>query len=237
MRKKLTVMRLVIVVLAVGVMFVATAVQANPDPCLIVYPDGPCTYHYDPAEYYTVGPGDSLYDPMYDRGGEVLIDINNDEIALDVYQAPYLTGFVMDSENQGYFTLGTDFDLIVDGWSNEPTTYVNILLVFDSIEPSWCQPNILVDGENVLFDEDLGWYYPIGDLVVSTPTPYGNNYSDTVTHHVTWENCYGVRIYAFSDENDNLMRDGAECFSAFSHDTTVPVHDASWGAVKEMYAE
>jgi hypothetical protein len=226
-----------VVVVLLGMCVFAPAAQANPDPCLIVYPDAPCKYHYDPAEYYTVGPGDPLYDPMYDRGGEVLIDINNDEIAYDIYQAPNITGFVMDSENQGYYTDSMDFDLIVDGWSNNPTTYVNILLVFDRVEPSWCQPDILIDGNPVMYDEDLGWYYPIGDLEVSTPTPNGNNYSDTITQHVSWSNCVAIRIYAFSDENYNLHRDCGECFSAFSHDTTVPTQDKSWGAIKEMYSE
>ncbi|UCG50709.1 MAG: hypothetical protein JSW58_10925 [Candidatus Latescibacterota bacterium] len=211
--------------------------HATPDPCLIVYPEGPCEYHYESSEYYTVGPGDSLYDPMYDRGGEVLIDAITHEIAWEVYQAPGLTGFVLDEDNQGYYAIGTDFNLIVDGFSDEPTTYVNILLVFDQFEPEWCVPNIWVDGNPILYDAGLGWYYPIGDLVVSTPTEHGNNYSDQVTHHIVWEICYGVRIYAFSDENYNLHRDGNECKTAFSHDTTVPTKESSWGAIKAIYSE
>ncbi|MEJ2721108.1 MAG: hypothetical protein P8181_08185, partial [bacterium] len=169
------------------------------------------------------------------RGGEVLIDINTNQIALDVYQPPNLMGFVMDSENQGYFTIGTELSLIVDGYNNEPITYTNILLVFDRIEPAWCEPDIWIDGSPVMYDEGLGWYYPIGSLDVSTPVPHGNSYSDTVTHLLDWEVCYGMRIYAFSDENHNLIRDGGECFSAFSHDTTVPVKESTWGAVKARY--
>jgi hypothetical protein len=75
----------------------------------------------------------------------------------------------------------------------------------------------------------------IGDLVVSTPTPAGGNYSDTITKFVEWGGCYGVRIWAFADENHNGMRDGGECFTAFSHDSTVPAQKASWGAVKGLY--
>jgi hypothetical protein len=207
------------------------------DPCLMVYPDSPCAYHYDPAEHYTVGPGNPLYHPAYDRGGEVLIEVNTNDVAYEVYQAPSLVGFVMDAENQGYFTIGTDLDVIVDGFCNEPTTYANVLVVFDRIEPEWCEPSILVEGSEVFYDGGLGWYYPIGDLVVSAPTPWGNNYSDTVTLDVVWQNCYGVRIYAFSDENYNLVRDGAECFSAYSHDTTVPAGRSTWGAIKALYSE
>ncbi|MBP2681765.1 MAG: hypothetical protein H6Q78_1628, partial [Candidatus Krumholzibacteriota bacterium] len=39
------------------------------------------------------------------------------------------------------------------------------------------------------------------------------------------------------DENYNLVRDGGECFSAFSHDTTVPVEETTWGGIKEIYSE
>ncbi len=222
---------IVILVLSVGV------IPAAGDPCLMVYPESPCYYHYDPAEYYTVGPGDPLYDPMYDRGGQVLIDINSDGIALDVYQAPNLMGFVMDSENQGYFTIGTELNLIVDGYNNEPIIYTNVLLVFDRVEPAWCEPDIWIDGNPVMYDENLGWYYPIGSLTVSTPLPHGNSYSDTVEHLMTWGVCFGMRIYAFSDENHNLIRDGGECFSAFSHDTTVPTEDSTWGAIKALYTK
>jgi hypothetical protein len=184
-----------------------------------------------------VGPGDPLYDPVYDRGGEVLIKVDLDEIALDVYQAPGLTGFVHDEVNQGYFSIGTDYDLVVDGFANEPTTYHNILLVFDSFEPTDCVPLITVDGNPPLLDPGLGYYYPIGDLVVESPTPFGNNYSDTVTHTIHWDLCSGIRIWAFADEDFDLIHDpSAECFTAFSHDLTLPVKEETWGSIKEIYS-
>lgn len=222
---------------AIVLIVVFAGVEAIADPCLVVYPASPCEYHYDPGEYYTVSFGDSLYDPAFDRGGEVLIDLLTGEIAYDVYQAPVITHFVMDSENQGYYTIDTSFDLVVDGFNNDPITYENIILVFDRVEPSWCVPGVWIDGSPAMYDEFLGWYYPIGDLVVSTPTPRGGNVSDIVTQNFTWENCIALRIYAFADENYNLNRDGGECFSAYSHDTTVPVKESTWGAVKELYSE
>jgi len=81
-----------------SVAFAAIAVSALSglalaDPCLVVYPNAPCTYHYDPAEYYTVGPGDPLYDPLWDRGGKVLLEIGSNEIDYSIYQAPDLMGF------------------------------------------------------------------------------------------------------------------------------------------------
>lgn len=202
------------------------------DRCLVVYPVSPSEYHYDMNEYYTVSMGDPLYDPAYDRGGEVLIDINNNEIAYDIYQAPTLVGFKPSSNGQdGYFTVGNQFDLVIDGFNNEPTVYENIILVFEP-DPSFCTPSMTVDGDPV-----SGFTYPVGDLAVSTPTPNGNNYSDTMTKALYWAGCYGVRIWAYADENYNGIKDGGECFTAFSHDITVPADEITWGGIKILYQE
>jgi len=203
----------------------------------MVYPsDGVVIYHYEAAEYYTVGPGDALYDAAYDRGGEVLIDINTDEIATDVYQSPALAGFLLDNEHQGYFIISSDFTLTVDGFGGSPTTHTNIQLVFDLIEPSGCIPIITVDGNPVLFDAGgLGWYLPIGDLVVSTPQ--NGSYSDILTFDFSWSGCTNVRVWAFADDDFDLVHDGGECFSAFSHDLTLPVEETTWGGVKNLYEE
>jgi hypothetical protein len=221
----------VVDILAVAVLlvcFVSLAVPANADPCLVVYPDVPCVYHYDVTEYYTVGPGHPLYDPEYDRGGYVLLDINNDEVDESIYQAPGLEGFEPSVDgNDGYVFTATEFGLIVDGFSNHPTTFVNILVVFDDFVPDSCEPDIMVNGEPL-----DGYVYEAGDLVVSTPTPNGNNYSDTMTFNISWRGCYGVHIWAFSDENGNGIRDGGECFTAFSHDAMIPVDGKTWGWIK-----
>jgi hypothetical protein len=210
--------------------FLILPLTAVAEPCLVVYPTGPSEYHYDVNEYYTVGYGHPLYDPMYDRGGEVLIDINTNGIPYDIYQTPDLIGFQSSTDgNEGYFFVGSTFNLVVDGFANEPTTFNNILLVFDP-DPAACAPIITVDGDPVTGDT-----YAIGDLTVSTPTDMGNNYSDTVIKSITWMGCYGVRIWAFADENHNGMNDGNECFTAFSHDSTVPTENKSWGAIKSLY--
>lgn len=209
------------------------------DVCLMAYPTGPCEYHYSSLEKYTVGPGDPLYDPLYDLGGEVLIKIDpihGDGIALDVYQAPGLTGFVLDEVSQGFFAIGVNYDLVIDGYSKNPTTFTNILLVFDGVEPAGCTPLITVGGQPALFDAGLGYYFPIGDLVVSTPAPVGKSYSDTITLAIDLQLCTGIRVWGFSDENFNLMHDlPGECFTAFSHDVTVPAQERTWGAVKSLY--
>jgi len=227
------VMRLaaVAIVASAFLLLAGGALKANPDPCLVVYSSGPCTYHYDPVEYYTVAPGDPLYDPLYDRGGKVLLEVGSHQIDPSIYQAPQLTGFVATYDgNDGYFIDGTDFTLIIDGFSNVPTTYTNILVVFDQFKPTGCTPQIYADGTLV-----TGGTYGAGDLVVSTPTPYGNNYSDTKTVHISWRGCMGLRIWAFADADYDGKRDGGECFTAFSHDLTIPVQDRTWGAIKQLY--
>ncbi len=203
------------------------------DPCLVVYPTGPCMYHYDITEYYTVGPGDMYYDAEYDRGGYVLLEVGTNEIDHSIYQAPGLMGFVVSTDgNDGYVFLDTEFDLVLDGFSNTPMTYVNIIVVFDKFVPEGCVPDIMVNGMPV-----TGNMYSAGDLVVTTPTPDGNNYSDTMTLYVQWHGCYGLHIWAFADENYNGIRDGGECFTAFSHDSTIPTENSTWGSIKSMFEE
>ncbi len=219
-----------LLLLALGAVLLASAAIA--DPCLVVYPQAASKYHYDVNEYYTVSYGDPLYDAAYDRGGEVLIDINTDEIALNIYQTPGLAGFqVSTNGEEGYFFIGSYFRLTVDGFSNEPTVYENVILVFEP-NPGYCTPTISVDGAPV-----SGFRFPLGDLTVSTPTANGNNYSDSITMQVMWGGCYGMKMWAFADNNYDGIQDAAECFSAYSHDSTVPVSEATWGEIKSLYSE
>ena len=132
--------------MALGILLIALfAIPALADPCLVVYPTGSCVYHYDTSIYYTVEPGDPLYDPMYDRGGEVLLRIDTNEVDLSIYQAPGLTGFAPSTDgNEGYFFTGHPFDLVVDGFNGDPITYHNILLVFEQDPDGEREP---VDGD------------------------------------------------------------------------------------------
>ncbi len=210
-------------------MFAAVA-WACGDPCLMVYPAGPVEYHYDTCEYYTVSFGHPLYNPIFDRGGKVLLKSSTNAVPLDIYQVPNLIAIIeATNRDTGFFFDGSILNLIVDGWNYRSTTYKNILLVFDP-DPKTCHPVITVNGTPV-----PGKTYPLGDLLVHTPTRYGHNYSDTITVTVAWSGCYGVRIWAFADENYNGVKDGGECFAASSYDLTVPVEEKSWGSIKALY--
>ena len=213
------------------VLFLTTTAIA--DPCLVVYPTSPCMYHYDITEYYTVGPGDPYYDADYDRGGYVLLDVSTNEIDPSIYQAPGLMGFEVSTYgNDGYVFLNTDFELVIDGFSNSPRTYANIIVVFDEFVPADCVPAIMVNGMPI-----MGNTYNAGDLAVTTPTHDGKNYSDTMTLLVSWHGCYGLNSWAFSDEDNNGNHDGDECFTAFSHDATVSTENSTWGSIKSMFKE
>jgi hypothetical protein len=223
-------------VMALGLV-IAAASPLLADPCVTVYQNGIVEYHYDVNEYYTVSYGHPLYDPAYDRGGQVLLEVGTDQIDPSIYQAPNLAGFkVSTNGEEGYFSIGSDFELVVDSWSNVPTQYTNILLVFEP-RTEYCMPVITVDGNPALYDPILGWYFPIGDLSAVTPTPDGNNYSDTRTFDVHFDACSGISVWAFADIDFNLINEGGECFSAFSHDLTVPVEETTWGAIKQLYNE
>ena len=225
-----------IFVLVLGLVLTA-ALPLQADPCLTVYQNGAVVYHYDINEYYTVTSGHALYDPAYDRGGEVLIEVGTHQIDYSIYQAQNLAGFkVSTNGEEGYFSIGSDFQLVVDGFSNMPTYYTNILLVFEP-RTDYCQPMITVDGSPAMYDPQLGWYFPVGDLNTVTPTTDGNNYSDTREFDIHFDACSGIRVWAFADTNFDLINDGGECFSAFSHDLTVPVEETTWGAIKQLYNE
>ncbi len=130
-----------------GLVLLASSSALLADPCLVVYPDAPCIYQYSPSEYYTVGPGHPLYDAQYDRGGQVLLEIGTNEVDLSIYQAPHITGFVATYDgDEGYIFGGTTFNLIIDGFSNVPTTYPDVLVIFDKVVPSGCVPELTVNG-------------------------------------------------------------------------------------------
>ena len=217
-----------VVLAVVALMLFSSAAFA--DHCLVLYPEGSCIYEYDEAEYTLIGPGDPDFDLLseYARGGFVLIDIKDGQIDESIYQAPGLEGFRPSKDGKhGYVFDLTEFTLIVDGFAGTPTTYENILVIFDDFVPAECIPTVYFD-YTLLTDFTV----PIGDLVVSTPTGSGNNYSDILTFDINWNGCYGLHIWAFADENHNGQRDGGECFTAYSHDVLVPTEEASWGKIK-----
>lgn len=201
------------------------------DYCLVIYPDAPCVYHYRTNDYFAVREGDPLYNPLYDRGGKVLLKRYTNSIDPVIYQPPNLLGFYPATDLQdGYYVATSEFRLIIDGFSKVPMYYPNIILVFDHVTPDYCYPEIKINGQVI-----SGMTYPLGNLSVTTPTPDGKNYSDVISVLFSQTGCYGVRVWAFSDENGNGILDAGECRSAYSHDTMVPVEEKTWSSIKELF--
>lgn len=220
-----------IIALASAILLGAGASLMACDLCLVIYPDAPCVYHFDTSEYMTVRPGDPYYIPAYDRGGKVLVKKATGTIDPVIYQPPNLIGFYPSTDgHDGYFVATSEFRLIIDGFSRQPTYYPNIVLVFDNVKPLYCTPQIRIDGQLI-----SGMTHPVGNLNVTTPTADGKNYSDVISVLFSQQGCYGVRVWAFSDENGNGILDAGECRSAYSHDTMVPVQETTWSSIKELF--
>ena len=129
--------------------------------------------------------------------------------------------------NAGYFFDGNEVTLVIDEFSHTPITYPNILVMFDRFNPTGCTPRISVNGTLI-----TGNSFSAGDLVLSTPTPYGRNYSDTKTVNISWDGCLAMRIWAFADVNYYGVQNSGECFTAYTHDlTAVPVQEKTWGSI------
>jgi hypothetical protein len=225
-------MKNLVIVFAVALLISTIfATDSHSDPCLVAYPSGSCTYRYDVTEYFTVSAGDSLYDSMYDRGGEVLRETGTMDIDYSIYQAPFLSNFEPSTDGmEGYFFYNSEFTLLVDGFSNEPVVYDNVILVFENLTPNDCTGTVIINGVTL-----VGNTYNAGSLTVTSPTVEGNNYSDTISLDVKWLGCYGMNVWAYADIDGNGIKDGGECFSAFSHDVTIGASSASWGNIKNLY--
>jgi hypothetical protein len=233
-----------LIVLVSGFLLVADAEACGGgcDPCLLVYSTDLSIYKYNSSKYYVVTSSHPLYDPEYDRGGEVLIRnfwFLPDRIATAVYQAPLLAGFEQAvNENTGYWFTGRLFDLVVDGFSRNPRVYYDVVL---SIEPILqnCTPVIFVDGVLI---EGPPYVIELGDLHVTTPD--GDYYSDSFVMEVTYQGCMGLYMTAFEDCDhnkgwdpcpDNGDDDEWPCHRFCSDGATVPVEASTWGAIKAMY--
>lgn len=214
-----------------AILSASAAIDSAADPCLVVYPEGSCDYRYDITEYFTVGFGDSLYDPAYDRGGQVLIERGTLSIDQSIYQAPSINAFEPSADGmEGYFFYESKFILIIDGFSNEPVTYDDVVLVFEDLAQSGCEGKVLINGSPL-----DGFTYHAGSLSVTTPTAEGNNYSDMISLEIEWLGCYGMNVWAYADTDGSGMFEGGECFTAFSHDVTISTEPSSWGKIKSLY--
>ncbi len=202
---------------------------SSAEPGILAYPSSNAIFQYDPLKYILIYPGDSLYDPAYDRFGVVLWDTENNRIAYELYQAPGLLGFEPAYIEKNSFKLPSNrLILNVDGFYHLPRRLNDIIVRFLPT-PGNAEPVIYADDTKV---EGLKYYIP--SLEVSTPTGNGY-YSDKVTLNIVWSGAQSIKISVFCDKNGNGLFEGTESFSVFMQDQTIPVTNSTWGGIKAQY--
>ncbi len=209
--------------------FLLLPILARAESSILVYPKGNAVFQFDPSSYKLIYPGDSLYDPAYDRFGVMLWDINRDRIAYELYQAPGLLGFEPGYMQKNAFNLPTNrLTLYVDGFYRVPRRLSDIYVRFLPT-PSNAEPVIYVNDSKV---EGLVYYIP--ELVVSTPTENGF-FSDRISLDIVWSGAQAMEIMVFSDKNGDGVFEGTQEYSVFMQDQTIATEETSWGEIKARY--
>lgn len=214
----------------IGALPITVSAQSAPEPLLLVYPNKPAEFHYNPAEYETLLPSDPNFDSDYAVGGYTLWDKVEGRIAYEVYQAPQLTGFQASTSGMNEFVLVVnEFTLIIDGFNEYPRQFNNVHVRFIP-DPPQASALIVMNGQELdyLITEVPGF-----DAQTVTPEGY---YTGTRTCNVHWSASVGIRIMAYGDKNGNRVYDGPPPkWSIYVKDNTVPVENRTWGGIKALY--
>jgi hypothetical protein len=202
------------------------------EPSLLVYPDQPTIFRYDPARYELVLPSDPEFDTLFSVAGVMLWDRFESRVPMEVYRAPQLVGFEPSPLGMNEFVIRrNEFQVIVDGFNEIPRTFSNLYMRFTP-DPSHSALELVLDGV-----ERGSLIIPILPLEVSTPTNDGY-YADTRAHDLRWSGAIGLRITVYSDKNDDMVYNGGvPRFSILVTDNTVATEETSWGELKAMYRE
>lgn len=207
-----------------------TPVHVLGEPLLLIYPNSPTVFRYDPSCYEELHPGDPNYDPSYDIGGKMLWDKAEQRIPIEVYRAPKLNGFEVSPLGFNEFvTMANQFNVIVDGFFIAPRQLNNLYL---RIIPDPPQTIVQATVNGAPIDQLIN---PIPGFSVTTPIG-GGFYSDTQNVHVTWSGSVGLRITVYADKNgDYVYDDVVPRFSLYVIDNTVAVETETWGGIKALY--
>jgi hypothetical protein len=207
------------------------AASAGDEPDLLVYPNVPAEFRYNPAEYLTISAGQPKFDPDFQVGGVTLWDKVENRIAYEVFRAPQLTGFSSSPNGQNHFVLMTnEFKVIIDGFCSHPRYLGKIYLRFIPDPPS---STAIIEMAGEVIDDLI---QPIRSIDVQEETPDGF-FSNSRNVHVLWSGAVGIRIVAYADKNNNRVFDGGTPrWSIYVEDNSVPVDNTSWGAIKAMYS-
>lgn len=216
----------------IGALLCPVAASAGTEPILLVYPNKPAEFQYNPARYEVLDASDDNYDPAYDVGGYTLWDKIESRIAYEVYRAPHVTGFAPSSNGMNQFVLMiNEFGLIFDGFCESPRQIHEITVRFIP-DPPHASAVVMVNNSPLDF---LITKIPGLDGMWQTSEGY---YTGTTNARIWWSGAVGIRIYAYGDKNRNLIYDGGlPQWSIYVQDNTVPVRETTWGGIKVLYSD
>lgn len=203
-------------------------VHAEPD--LLLYPNAPAEFRYDPGQFEVITPGHPEFNAAYQLSGVSLWDRERNRIAYEVFRAPALTGISPSPDGRNEFVLMTnEFKVIVDGFSDYPRFLGKVYVRFIP-DPPHSIALIEMAGNEIDY-----LIQPVGSIDVQNETESGH-YSNTRTIHVRWSGAVGLRITAYGDKNNNTVYDeGRPKWSIYVSDNSVPVKNTTWGAIKAQY--
>lgn len=216
---------------AVGGLAASATTPAMAEPCLLAYPAGQTIFRYDPGRYEILAPSDDGFNPAYALAGQMLWDKVAGRVALEVYQAPGLSGFLQSNSGVCEFHhAGSRGTLVIDGFSPSPRQLSDVCVQFTP-RPGTARVDIKVDGVPV-----TGLRHVIPHFSVSTPTPEGF-FSDQIVLNIEWSGALEMEILVYSDRNRNRVFDGEGGFSVLMEDFSVPTKKTTWGGIKAIYGE
>ncbi len=215
----------------VAVLTAISAADTRAEQLLLVYPNSPAIFRFDPAQYELITPSSPEFNSFYAIGNEMLWDTSEQRIPIEVYRAPILVGFEPSTDGMNAFvTKRNEFHVIIDGFCDYPRYLSNLKLRFFPDPQSTLRA--VIDG---VLEQHL--VCDVGTLVVTTPIEFGY-FADTTRRHLRWSGTSGVRIIVFVDKNFNGVYDGGTPkWSIYAEDSTVPVEETSWGSIKARYRD
>lgn len=213
-----------------GIVGIGAGTPAAGEPLLLIYPDTPTIFRYDPARYELMGPADPSFDTLYSISNQMLWDKVEERVPEEIYRAPGLAGFEPSPYGTNeFFVMQNEFNIIIDGYSDSPRVYNNLYARFFPT-PSNSSVSIRLAGV-----DETSLTIPLPPLNVHTPTGDGH-YADTLGRHIYWSGAVGLRIIVFCDKNNNqVYDDGEPQYSILAEDNTVRTEEKTWGAIKALY--
>ncbi|MGD8412613.1 MAG: hypothetical protein PVF33_00185 [Candidatus Latescibacterota bacterium] len=200
------------------------------EPDLLVYPDAPAEFRYDPSQFEAITSGHPDFDAAYQVGGVSLWDRTENRIAYEVFRAPVLTSITPSPTGRNEFVVMTnEFKVIVDGFCEYPRRLGEVCLRFFP-DPPHASAQIEVAGVDI--DRLI---HRVGSVEAREEGPDGF-FTGTKRIHVRWSGAVGIHITAYGDKNNNLIYDGGENrWSIYVVDNSVPVENTTWGAIKAQF--